>query len=75
MENNELFEEENSETQSTIGQMRQNVSTMDEESAARLFICDDDEEEFHERLLMIQRMNGDDVFATKVMEKYHLLKQ
>lgn len=53
VENNELFEEENSETQSAIGQMRQNVSTMDEESAARLFICNDDEEEFHERLLMI----------------------
>jgi len=53
VENNELFEEENSETQSTIGQLRQNVSTMDEESAARLFICEDDEEEFHERLLMI----------------------
>lgn len=50
--------------------MRERVAALDEETAARMFICDEDEEEFLERLFMIQRMNGDEPFAARVMEKY-----
>ena len=35
-----------------------------------MFICSEDEEEFHERLLMVQRMNADDAFADQVMQRY-----
>ena len=63
IENNELFEEESASAQSTIAQMRQHVAEMGPEEAAELFICAEDEEEFHERFFMIQRMNADDAFA------------
>ena len=53
VENNELFGEENAETQTMVGQLREHVSQIDADTAARLFICDEDEEEFHERLLTI----------------------
>lgn len=44
---------------------------MDPDRAAQLFICDEEEEEFHERFLMIQRMNADVAFASRVMERYN----
>ncbi len=47
---------------------------MDAETGARLFVCSEDEEEFHERLLMIQRMNADDGFADQVMQHYNQIK-
>ena len=47
---------------------------MDPESAAQKFFCDEDEEEFFERLLLIQRMNGDATYADQVMDKYHAFK-
>lgn len=50
--------------------MKERVATLDEETAARMFICDEDEEEFHERFLLIQRMNADAPFAALVMERY-----
>ena len=46
---------------------------MDAEQAAQLFICSEEEEEFHERFLMIQRMNVDEPFADQVMERYAYL--
>ena len=54
--------------------MKERVASLDEESAARMFLVGEDEEEFHERLFMIQRMNADTPFADKVMQQYHTLK-
>lgn len=35
-----------------------------------MFITNEEEEEFHERLLLIQRMNADEAFANQVMDRY-----
>ena len=35
--------------------------------AAMLLACEPQETEFHERLLLIQRMNGDEAFANEVV--------
>ena len=63
IDNNLLYEQEDETTANEIKEIRQRVATMEADTAAALFICSEDEEEFHERLFTIQRMNGDDAYA------------
>ena len=70
IENNELFEEENAAEKAAIASLRQKVAGLSADQAARLFVCSEDEEEYLERLFMVQRMNGDDAFADQVMQVY-----
>ena len=43
---------------------------MDWEVALEKFHCSEDEEEFHERFMIIQRMNAEPEFAKKIAANY-----
>lgn len=50
--------------------MRDRVNALSAVEAAAMLGCSPDETEFHERLLLIQRMNANDSFANEVVEHY-----
>lgn len=52
-DHNGLFDDEDEKTASVIGSLRVKVSTMDPETAAKLLGCSEEDEDFHERFLII----------------------
>ena len=44
---------------------------MDAETAAKLLGCGEEEEDFHERFLIIQKMNTDTEFAKEVVKLFN----
>ena len=47
---------------------------MSAREGAKSLKCDEEEEEFHERLFIIDRMGKDEGYAKKVVEEYRKLK-
>jgi hypothetical protein len=70
LENNELFEEESSKLESEIGFLRKKVAVMDPVEAGRLLSCGEEEEEFHERFMILMRMHNDIPFQKAVVANF-----
>ena len=70
LEANELFDDVKEEEAKRMQPMRDRVNALTAVEAAALLGCSEHEIEFHERLLLIQRMNANDSFANEVVSYY-----
>ncbi len=70
LNNNELFDDENSKLESEIGHLRKKVQTIDPVIAGTLLSCSEEETEFHERLMILMRMHNDKEFEDKVVAAF-----
>lgn len=59
LNNNELFDDENSKLESEIGHLRNKVKTIDPAIAGQLLSCGEEETDFHERFMILMRMHTD----------------
>ena len=62
LNNNELFDDESSKLESEIGHLRLKVKTMDPVEAGKILSCGEDEKDFHERFIILQRMHWEKDF-------------
>lgn len=69
VENDALFD--STSVEEMLVPLRKKVELMVPETAACILGCPEHEEEFHERWLIIQRMNRDDLFARNVADLYN----
>ena len=70
LDNNELFEDEKAEEISKTQVLRDKVAKMDPKTAAETLACGEEEEEFFERLFIIDRMGKDAEYAKEVVSFY-----
>ena len=70
LERNELFEQEKSDETERNKPLREKVANLDHVTAARTLKCSPEENEFMERLFIIDRMTKNDEFAALVSEEY-----
>lgn len=70
--NTKLFEDEENdpETQEKINAIKQRVKVMDVETAGKILSCDEEEEEFHERLAIIMRAHTDTEFEKGIVSNF-----
>jgi len=57
LENNELFDDEKAELDSKLEPIKKKVASMTPTEAAILLACEEEESEFHERLMILTRMH------------------
>jgi len=62
LENNELFDDEKAELEVKLAPLRAKVANMDPAEAGALLSCSENEEEFHERLIILTRMHFEKEF-------------
>ena len=70
VENNELFDDEKSEELAKVAPLREKVATMTAEEAGKILSCDEEEEEFFERLFIFDRMAKDEEFTAGVVSNF-----
>jgi hypothetical protein len=75
LETNELFEEEKASERLILDPIRARVAQMTPSAAAGSLACDEEEEEFHERLMVIDRMGKDEGFMKEVVHHYNQIKK
>ena len=71
IQNNFLFEDERAEIEESIKHLRPKVAKMSAEEAALILGCDEDEEEFHERFMIMNRMHFEPKFCNEVVMHYN----
>lgn len=71
LNNEELFDDENSKLESEIGHLREKVKTIDPAEAGQLLSCGEDETEFHERFMILMRMHNDKEFKDQVVPHFN----
>jgi hypothetical protein len=57
LENNQLFDDEKAELDNQLEPIKKRVATMTPTEAAILLACEEDESDFHERLMILTRMH------------------
>lgn len=67
LETNELFEEEKASEKMILDPIRASVAQMTPKVAASALACSEEEEEFFERLFVIDRMGKDEHFTKEVV--------
>ena len=70
IENNELFEEEKAGENEITSKLKIKVANMDSKEAAKWLSCGEEEEDFFERLFIIDRMGRDAKFAQEVVSQF-----
>ena len=71
LENNELFEEEKTEERNMLEPLKQRANGLSAKVAAAALACPEEEDEFHERLFIIDRMGRDESFMKDVLSHYN----
>jgi hypothetical protein len=67
---NELFDEETSRLEYTIGHIRKKVACMSPIEAGIILSCGQEETEFHERFMILTRMHFDRAFTEQVVANF-----
>lgn len=70
IENNELFEEEKASEAQVTDYLKKKVANMDAVEAAKWLSCGEEEEDFFERLYIIDKMGKDEAFAKEVVSRF-----
>lgn len=70
LESNELFDDEDKETQKVVGPIKERVKSMDAVTAGKLLSCEESESEFHERFQILMRMHTDKEFEMDVVANF-----
>ena len=70
IEHNELFEDESAEVKAKTQPIRDSVAKLNSSQAAQILSCGEEEEEFFERLFILDRMHFDPDFASAVVSKF-----
>ena len=71
LENNELFEEEKGEEVAKTKHIRDLVAKHDAKTAGKILSCSEEEEEFFERLFILDRMHREESFAKEVVANFN----
>lgn len=70
LESKGLFEDESGEEKAVTAKVRQQIDRLDALAAARLLQADEEQEDFMEQLIVIDRMGKDEAFCRDVVELY-----
>lgn len=71
LEQGELFEEEAKDLAETLAPIKKRVAEMDVETAGKILSCNEEEEDFLERLQILDRMAREEDFCKGVIENFH----
>ena len=70
LDQGELYEEETKDLADKLAPIKKRVAEMDVETAGKLMSCSEEEEEFVERLQILDRMARDEAFQKGVIENF-----
>ena len=74
IEHNELFEEEKASEKARLDPLRAQVASMSPKVSAESLLCSEEEEEFFERLFIIDRMGKDEAYMRDVVQAFNAIK-
>lgn len=75
VENNALFEDEKAAEKARLDPIRAQVAAMSPKVAASALACSEEEEEFFERLFVIDRMGKEEDFMKATVEEYRAIER
>ena len=70
LENNELFDDEKTELDNQLEPIKKRVASMTSTEAAFLLACEEEETDFHERLMILTRMHFEKEFEQEVVSAF-----
>lgn len=70
IDNDELFDSQKSDLDAQLAPMRERVKVMTPEEAAKMLACGENETEFHERWILLQRMHTDAEYTAQVVSHF-----